>query len=745
MEEGGQPLRAESTRGGDRRDSHRSVGATSYETLTNWISRSCVRPGGEIPLRLTARRGATTRPRWYRSALILALTVGFALRPAAAHAHAAFVSSQPEPGQRLGSAPGVVALRFSEPLNQQLSRAVVTAPDGTRFEGRPTGAREIRVSLSTNAAGVYEVGWTTVSTLDGHTLRGSFRFGVGVSPGPEATGTVQAGPQPGDLLIAVARAVEYLGLLLALGMMLVQRLARKAPELTWARPRLRAALALALGGGLAVVSGEAILASGSPSGAALLAFLTTGSPGPVRALRVGLEALALATARRASPWSWALTLGAVGTLAAAGHAAAVSPAWWGMAADAIHLLAAGLWAGGILALATIRPPEGWRGPGRRELLRRFSPAAVKAFLASAGFGAVRALQELGSPRDLVTSSYGRALAVKVALVALMLPLSLLAWRRLRAFPRAEGGLAVLVVAAAALLAAYPLPPARLAEAKEARAGPTAGLALPRPGDLTMGGHAGQVLVGLTIRPGRPGPNDVLVYLLPLEGEEAARSLVADLEGPRGLSPLGPCGSTCRRARLVLAGGEELEVVVRGARGGRASFRLPPLPAPDGSDLLARMQERIHRVRSYRVDEVLSTGLTSLRTRYEFQAPDRMRARLSTGAESLFIGDARYARQGPGRPWEVSTGGPGLEVPSFTWDFFQPLRNARILGRARAGGTGATVVGFFGMAGGTPVWFRVWVTPEFLVRRAEMRAIGHFMDHRYFDYDRPIRIQPPVQA
>ncbi|MCI0635967.1 MAG: hypothetical protein L0206_18935 [Actinobacteria bacterium] len=53
-----------------------------------------------------------------------------------------------------------------------------------------------------------------------------------------------------------------------------------------------------------------------------------------------------------------------------------------------------------------------------------------------------------------------------------------------------------------------------------------------------------------------------------------------------------------------------------------------------------------------------------------------------------------------------------------------------------------------LAGGTsdlPVWFRLWVDASGLVHRAEMRAPGHFMDHRYFDYDAPITIEPPEGA
>ncbi|MGH2690381.1 MAG: copper resistance protein CopC, partial [Actinomycetota bacterium] len=54
---------------------------------------------------------------------------------AAAEAHAAFVSSTPSPGAELRSAPGVVVLRFSEPLVGRLSNVVVADPTGATWQG----------------------------------------------------------------------------------------------------------------------------------------------------------------------------------------------------------------------------------------------------------------------------------------------------------------------------------------------------------------------------------------------------------------------------------------------------------------------------------------------------------------------------------------------------------------------------------------------------------------------------------
>jgi copper transport protein len=506
-----------------------------------------------------------------RSALVVlgAVTLVVIGMATPAQAHAIITSSQPEPGQRLGTAPGVVVLELSEPLNPKLSRATVTDPTGQRFTGGVSGEREIRVSLSTNAQGVYRVDWTTVSTLDGHAVRGSFQFGVGVSPGGAAETGGGATPTREDLIIAVARWVESLALLLAVGMLFLRRLVRGRPELSWARPRLiRPVLLVALAGGVAVVVSEAASAAGSASPAALWNYLSTGLPGLARLLRLGLEALAVSAAFLGAPSIWLWVTGALVALASSGHGAAVHPIWWGITVDAVHLVAAGMWAGGILAMATLRPPGGWRSKEARVVLVRFSPPALAAFAVTVGFGAIQALQELGAVRALTGSRYGQVLLVKIALVGLMVPLSVVAWRLRRPHLRYEGTIAVLVVAAAAVLAAFPVPPSRLVEEEAARAVTPSASAFPGPGDLTMGGHAGQVLVGLTLDPGEAGTNRALVYLLPLEGNEAAANFRAHLLIGELPVPLSACGDTCRRATVAVQGGEEIRVRVDGRRAGR---------------------------------------------------------------------------------------------------------------------------------------------------------------------------------
>jgi putative copper export protein len=219
------------------------------------------------------------------------------------------------------------------------------------------------------------------------------------------------------------------------------------------------ALRTAFVGGLVVVIIEALVKGGSVSGA--VAYLLGGSAGWVRIARVAAEGGAVVLCMLGRPLVAPVALFAAASLAFAGHAAAVSPAAGTIFADAVHVLSAGVWAGGIMALATLRPSGGWNGEEGRALVWRFGRVALIAFAITAMTGVLNATSELGEVSDLWTTSYGLVLTAKSAGVLVMVVLSAFAWRRGFGVVRFEAGIAILVLAATAALAAYPLPPSRL--------------------------------------------------------------------------------------------------------------------------------------------------------------------------------------------------------------------------------------------------------------------------------------------
>src|SRR5689334_9015933 len=114
-------------------------------------------------------------------------------------------------------------------------------------------------------------------------------------------------------------------------------------------------------------------------------------------------------------------------------------------------------------------------------------------------------------------------------------------------------------------------------------------ALPQPADLSFGQNAGTDLIGLTVRPAAPGPNTLLVYVLPLEGSAAAADVPVTLVVDEQPVDLEMCSSTCRTANVDLVGGERIQVTTES---GAASFELPHLPTQDGTKLLQQVQDRM---------------------------------------------------------------------------------------------------------------------------------------------------------
>jgi putative copper export protein len=178
-------------------------------------------------------------------------------------------------------------------------------------------------------------------------------------------------------------------------------------------------------------------------------------PGWASLARVAAEGLAFVFCVRGIAFVAPAAALAAALLPLAGHAAAVQPPAGAEFADALHVLSAGLWAGGILALSTLRPAGGWRGAEARMLLDRFAGVALIAFAITALTGVLRATEQLHGLSDLWQTPYGVVLALKAVGVAIMLALSSLAWRRGLPVARVEAVLMVLVVAATALLASFP--------------------------------------------------------------------------------------------------------------------------------------------------------------------------------------------------------------------------------------------------------------------------------------------------
>lgn len=201
---------------------------------------------------------------------------------------------------------------------------------------------------------------------------------------------------------------------------------------------------------------QAVVASGRPLGEALTlhtvgTVLTGTNFGRVWEVRLALIALLawflFFREREQDERDWTavrlegvlLAGGLASALAWAGHAAATegSARLTHLAADAVHLLAVGVWLGGLCPLAVLlmrarRSPDASWTAVAQEAIRRFSLLGLVSVSVLTLTGTVNGWLLVGGVPPLVGTPYGRLLLVKLGL---LLPLiGLAAWNLLRLKP-----------------------------------------------------------------------------------------------------------------------------------------------------------------------------------------------------------------------------------------------------------------------------------------------------------------------
>lgn len=219
----------------------------------------------------------------------------------------------------------------------------------------------------------------------------------------------------------------------------------------------------------------------------------------------------------------------LGALALVGHAGVTVAL--PLAVDVVHLLAAGAWVGGLPALALFLASA--EPQMRAAAVCRFGTLGLVCVVALAASGLANAWTLIGTPGDLVASTYGQVLLAKLALFAAMLALA--AVNRFRLTPRAkepavqavlrrnslaEAALGVGVLLLVGALGAMP-PPAHRHE----------------PGDIPAEAafvhiHDAGAMAEVAIKPGRPGIAEASIRLTREDGSElTANDVTLALDPP----------------------------------------------------------------------------------------------------------------------------------------------------------------------------------------------------------------------
>ena len=402
----------------------------------------------------TERRAAPPRQRRRRvvGAFTLLIVLGVLLAvvatPVAAHAYLG--ESDPANGEQVDALPDEVTLYFS-------GDGVVTAdvtvenPDGEEISTDPqidpddTQIVRVPIDDADGDDGMYTVEWEVLAD-DGHTTSGAFFFAVGDEP-VDRDAVVEAleegeeeddvsAPEAGAKGLVLVSLVAIVGAPVTLALAVYPVTGRFASARGVSTVDRRATRLLA---GAGVILFASLLALGltrsaslgGVSSEAVREFVAT-PLGRVWLLQVvlggSLAATLVGSTRGILPRrGWLATafgggLAVTATVGWTSHSATAIDRLQGLAVDFAHVLGAGLWVGGLLALAiVVAPLLRETDPDDRPalaagIIRRYSVVALGGVVLAVATGLLLAAWHVPSFEGLVETLYGLTLSAKTLLV-----------------------------------------------------------------------------------------------------------------------------------------------------------------------------------------------------------------------------------------------------------------------------------------------------------------------------------------
>ena len=379
-------------------------------------------------------------------AVFLSLILAFAVW-GKAWAHAGLIRSEPADNAILADSPEDVRLWFKEPVSAEFSSAFLLDVNGKevkldRLSIDPSDPSLMIIDPPELSAGVYSLHWKVLSETDGHVTQGLLVFGIGEGTdlGTASSALIKSSVPPLEVLLRWLNFSLQAALLGALAILLLVIGIRQQPNQGEVAARTRerifrwasvcAWMTLVLGFAWLAYQ-QALLMAATPEGASpfsvawqLIDRTRWGVLWQVRQVCALGIALALRWPQRRIALPAATLLGGLmaSIQALSGHAAGLSPLTFvAVAADALHILSASMWVGGLLALVVGTFP--YLRHCRSELLPQIQSSwgAFSRWAAlSVGILAVTGIYAVGrqtaSLDAVITTLYGRALSGKVALM-----------------------------------------------------------------------------------------------------------------------------------------------------------------------------------------------------------------------------------------------------------------------------------------------------------------------------------------
>ncbi|MFZ0547465.1 MAG: copper resistance protein CopC [Candidatus Promineifilaceae bacterium] len=384
-------------------------------------------------------------------ALVLTVVFLFVVFVSPAQAHANLLQSIPEANAQLDRPPVKIELFFSEPIEAAFSTIQVLNGSGQRMDNDdaqvdPADPTHMTATVRSLPDGIYLVSWRNLSSVDSHILEGVFPFAVGNVDAAALADAAEASRQikvsPGEI---IARWLTFISMMALVGgslfiLMIWEPAVRLSgigrdlePRWSWI-PHVGILVLLTasifwllLQGGHA--AGAEFAAPWNPVVGQVL-FTTRFGMAWIGRILLGMALLLYLPKAKSRRERW-ISLG-IGvlllfTVSFGSHGAAQPNPIFPILADLIHLTAASVWIGGLLyfliGLRAVRELDGTERPKLTAvLIPRFSALGLTSVATLTLTGLYASLLHVGTIDKLLSTVYGRALIIKLALVVPMVML-----------------------------------------------------------------------------------------------------------------------------------------------------------------------------------------------------------------------------------------------------------------------------------------------------------------------------------
>lgn len=340
--------------------------------------------------------------------------------PQGAFAHAVLEMANPAQDSHLQSSPKEIILQFNERIEKELYSIKVFDRSGEEVSNSKTSLsvdqKQVNQTLPPLADGHYTISYSVISA-DGHPIKGSYMISVGkVSEQKSVNIMINQDSIKGleESITSAIRIFYYTTMLLVTGWILWGTFHKMSDEVVtihrrWARYFLVLFFITSIG----MCATQFLGLLDSWEWGQLFSLLTGTTVGISWAASMALTVLGVFLLFH-NPWMdrvWVFLI--LASKSVNGHAFAQDPQLLSITSDLIHLLAASVWAGGLLYVLLF-----WKK--QHDILVMFSRAALISLITLIVTGVVSTMILLPKINYLFDTQWGIFLLVKIALVVLVI-------------------------------------------------------------------------------------------------------------------------------------------------------------------------------------------------------------------------------------------------------------------------------------------------------------------------------------